>query len=71
MLQVLSKKCRRDIVAMIRNAGSGHIGGALSSIDIYLAVLNEMSENDRFVVSHGHTSAALYSALGNLGYFDK
>lgn len=70
MLQVLSKKCRRDIVAMIRNAGSGHIGGALSSIDIYLAVLNEMSENDRFVVSHGHTSAALYSALGNLGYFD-
>ena len=70
MLQILSKKCRRDIVEMIYNAGSGHIGGALSSIDIYIAVLNNMGEDDRLVVSHGHTSAALYSALGNMGYFD-
>ena len=70
MLQILPKKCRRDIVEMIQNAGSGHIGGALSSIDIYLAILNQMDENDRLVVSHGHTSAALYSALGNMGYFD-
>ncbi len=70
MLQILSKKCRRDIVEMIMNAGSGHIGGAMSSIDIYIAVLHTMTENDRLVVSHGHTSAALYSALGNFGYFD-
>lgn len=70
MLQTLAKKCRKDIVEMIMNAGSGHIGGALSSVDIYLAVLHAMGEGDRFVVSHGHTSAAVYAALGNLGYFD-
>ena len=55
---------------MIMGANSGHIGGAMSSIDIYIAVLNEMTEDDRLVVSHGHTSAALYAALGNFGYFD-
>ncbi len=70
MHEILAKKCRKDIVEMIQNAGSGHIGGAMSSVDIYIAVLQEMNENDRLVVSHGHTSAALYSALGNLGYFD-
>ena len=70
MLRTLSRKCRKDILEMIMGAGSGHIGGAMSSIDIYLAVLNEMNENDRLVVSHGHTSAALYAALGNFGYFD-
>lgn len=70
MLNLLAKKCRRDIVEMIMNAGSGHIGGALSSVDIYIAVLSTMTENDRLVVSHGHTSAALYSVLGNMGYFD-
>ena len=70
MLEILSRKCRKEILEMIMGAGSGHIGGAMSSIDIYLAVLNEMTDNDRLVVSHGHTSAALYAALGNFGYFD-
>ena len=70
MFHILSKKCRKDILEMIMGAGSGHIGGALSSIDIYLAVLSKMTDDDRLVVSHGHTSAALYAALGNFGYFD-
>lgn len=70
MLEILSRKCRKEILEMIMGAGSGHIGGAMSSIDIYLAVLNEMGDDDRLVVSHGHTSAALYAALGNFGYFD-
>ncbi len=70
MFHILSKKCRKDILEMIMGAGSGHIGGALSSIDIYLAVLSKMNDDDRLVVSHGHTSAALYAALGNFGYFD-
>ena len=69
-LAVLSKKCRYDIVRMITSAGSGHIGGALSSIDIYLLLLETMDSNDRIVVSHGHSAAAVYSALGNMGYFD-
>ena len=69
-LEIISKKCRYDIVRMISNANSGHIGGALSSIDIYILLLSRMRPEDRFVISHGHSSAALYAALGNFGYFD-
>lgn len=69
-LRALSKKCRYDIVRMIGNAGSGHIGGALSSIDIYVLLRHIMKDDDRLVVSHGHSSAALYATLGNMGYFD-
>lgn len=70
MLDIVAKKCRYDIVRMISGAGSGHIGGALSSIDIYISILDVMDENDRLVVSHGHSAAAVYAALGNMGYFD-
>ncbi len=69
-LKIISKKCRYDIVRMISNAGSGHVGGSLSSIDIYVLLMAMMGENDRFVVSHGHSAAAVYSALGNYGYCD-
>lgn len=69
-LRLISKKCRYDIVRMIDGAGSGHIGGSLSSIDIYVSLLSVMGEDDRLVVSHGHSSAALYAALGNTGRFD-
>ncbi len=69
-LEATAKKSRYDIVRMIANAGSGHIGGSLSSIDTYVLLLSTMDENDRLVVSHGHSSAALYAALGNTGYID-
>lgn len=69
-LEILSKKCRFDIVRMISNAGSGHIGGSLSSVDIYAFLRTFMESEDRLVISHGHTSAAIYSVLGNTGYFD-
>lgn len=69
-LEVLAKKCRYDIVRMISNAGSGHIGGSLSSVDIFVFLKNIMDKNDRLIISHGHSSAAIYSVLGNMGYFD-
>ena len=69
-LNTLSKKCRYDIVRMIGNAGSGHIGGACSSVDIYVLLRYIMNDTDRLVVSHGHSSAAIYATLGNMGYFD-
>ena len=63
------------------NAKSGHPGGSLSCADI-LTVLyfNQMNINpekpnaegrDRFVLSKGHCSPALYSVLARKGYFDK
>lgn len=76
---LLSKKIRKDILSMTINAGSGHIGGSLSSADIYLMLwlcanvdpskINNETR-DRIVVSHGHTSPGVYSVLGNMGFFD-
>ena len=69
-LKTLSKKCRYDIIRIIDGAGSGHIGGAMSSVDIYIMLQSIMEKQDRLVISHGHTSAAIYAVLGNMGYFD-
>ncbi|MEO0128178.1 MAG: transketolase [candidate division WOR-3 bacterium] len=78
-LKELSRLCRGDILKMTTIAGSGHPGGSMSSIDIYLTLLyfaNITPENydspqrDRVVVSHGHTSPGLYSALARLGFID-
>ena len=83
-LESLAKESRKNIIKMVYNAQSGHIGGALSSVDI-LTVLyhkcmkicpdwnksNDFDARDRFVLSKGHASAALYSVLAQLGYFPK
>ena len=80
-LKEISKKVRRDIIEEVYSANSGHPGGALSIADI-LTVLyfNQMNINpekpddenrDRFVLSKGHASAALYAVLAEKGYFSK
>ncbi len=78
-LKTFAKKCRGDILKMTTLANSGHPGGSMSSIDIY-TILYGLSnvypddpfkkDRDRIVISHGHTSPGVYSALGNYGFFD-
>jgi transketolase len=49
-------------------AGSGHIGGNLSSLDALLVVFHEaLRPGDRFVLSKGHSAGALYTALWSVG----
>lgn len=70
---------RLGIIEAVYNAKSGHPGGSLSVADIltylYFEEMNIDPENpkaegrDRFVLSKGHTSPALYSTLANRGYF--
>lgn len=78
-LEKLAKQCRGDILKMTTLAKSGHPGGSMSSIDIYLVVwsyanvspeLAKDPNRDRIVVSHGHTSPGVYSVLARLGFFD-
>ncbi|MGC8555114.1 MAG: transketolase [Candidatus Acidulodesulfobacterium sp.] len=78
-LKDFTKKCRGDILKMTTIASSGHPGGSMSSIDIYAVLYGFCSidpknpfkpERDRIIVSHGHTSPGVYSALGNYGFFD-
>ena len=83
-LEITSKKLRADSLKMIHSAQSGHPGGALSCIDILNVLYTkcmkhfpdwnknpEFKNRDRFVLSKGHGSAALYSVLANQGYFDE
>jgi len=49
-------------------AGVGHIGGNLSSIDAMLVVFHEfLRDDDRFILSKGHAAGALYVALWSVG----
>jgi len=77
-LKELGRLCREDILKMTYLAGSGHPGGSMSSVDIYLVLFsfanidpgNPFKEDrDRIVISHGHTSPGVYSALARVGFF--
>ena len=70
-LEAAARAARRDVLEMIAHAGSGHVGGSLSSLDIDLMLLAvlDRERGDRFVVSCGHTAAGLYAALGRTGAF--
>ena len=78
-LKDIARLIRADIIKEVYSAKSGHPGGALSIVDI-LTVLyfNQMNINskepknenrDRFVLSKGHASAALYATLAERGFF--
>ncbi len=72
-LQAFSKSCRHSIIAMLKNSQSGHPGGSLSTIDyftlLYPFILSQTGE--KIVVSNGHISPAVYSALAELKYIPK
>ncbi|MFH1282567.1 MAG: transketolase [bacterium] len=71
---------RKHIINMLTQAGSGHPGGSLSSVDILVGLyFNYMKHNpkeplwderDLFILSKGHGCPALYSVLAESGYFD-
>lgn len=80
-LENIAYEVRKGILEAVYEAQSGHPGGSLSCADI-LTVLyfNQMNIDpkrpndrgrDRFVLSKGHCSPALYSVLAQKGYFDK
>lgn len=80
-LEQIANQIRIDIIEEVYRGKSGHPGGSLSCADI-LTVLyfNEMNINpqepklknrDRFVLSKGHCSPALYGALGERGFFNR
>jgi transketolase len=79
-LKDIAKVVRRDVLTMTLEAGSGHIGGSLSAVDIMTVLYWDAmriaperprwEERDRFILSKAHASPALYSVLARRGYFD-
>lgn len=78
-LKITAALCRRDALDMVHTAGSGHLGGSFSVMDM-LTVLyfSKMSmdparaddpDRDRCVLSKGHCTPAMYSVLSRRGYF--
>lgn len=73
---VSSREIRRVILNQSRRAGVGHIGCALSVADIIAALYSntlripspEDPDRDRFVLSKGHASLALYAVLSLRGW---
>ena len=78
-LQKIAANVRLGILEEVYNAASGHPGGSLSIADIltylYFEKMNidpkdpKKDDRDRFVLSKGHTSPALYSVLAHRGFF--
>ncbi len=83
-LKSLCNENRKNILRMVYNAQSGHIGGALSATEIMTVLYHKCMKTvpkwnkdknfamrDRFVLSKGHASSILYCELAQLGYFPK
>jgi len=63
----LQGKLRTTILKMHFEANCGHIGCSLSCIDLLIAILKYINEDDSFILSKGHAASALYAILNNLG----
>lgn len=78
-LEETARKARQLIVQTIHHAKAGHLGGPLSAIDVltalYFRFLNvdprrpHWEDRDRFILSKGHSSIALYTTLALRGFF--
>lgn len=77
--RAVAQRIRERILTTISAAKVGHPGGSLSAVEIltalYFWVLRidpakpDWPERDRFILSKGHASSALYSTLAERGFF--
>jgi transketolase len=80
-LQKIANYARYVIIKTLINSGLGHPGGSLSCIDVmtalYFDIMNIDSLNpsddkrDRFILSKGHSSLALYTILFMKGFISQ
>lgn len=78
-LENKAAEMREGVIKLTNIAGSGHIGGALSMIDIlvvlYFHVLRfdpsnpRWKDRDRFILSKGHGCIGVCPILADVGYF--
>jgi transketolase len=77
----INNDIRKSIIHMVHYSKSSHVGTCLSIVDIltvlYFKIMNIDPHNptkldrDRFILSKGHGSAALYATLAERGFFPK
>ncbi|HPY12187.1 MAG TPA: 1-deoxy-D-xylulose-5-phosphate synthase N-terminal domain-containing protein, partial [Sphaerochaeta sp.] len=74
-----AKEIRKQTLFTIGNLGVGHIGGALSVVDVLALLYGKVmkidpanplwEERDMLVLSKGHAGPALYATLALKGFF--
>ena len=65
------KIARKRLIQMHYDSGVGHIGGNLSCLEAILLCFHEfIQEDDKFILSKGHSSGALYIALWSIGIIE-
>jgi transketolase len=79
-LEKMAVQNRKSVLRLMKASRAGHIGGALSAIDIITALYFKIMrvdpknphwpQRDRFVLSAGHKCLALYATLAEKGFFD-
>ena len=80
-LQQTATIIRKQILDMVYHAGSGHLGGSFSAVeiltDLYFSQMNidpqrpDWELRDRFVLSKGHATPVYDAVLAERGYFPK
>jgi transketolase len=80
-LEKMAIQNRKNVLRLMRAGRMGHIGGALSAIDIMTALYFKIMrvdpknpdwpQRDRFVLSAGHKCLALYATLAEKGFFSR
>ena len=80
-LAKVAARLRGQVITMSHEAGTPHLGSALSCLDIvtaaYWGVLRidpaapDALDRDRFILSKGHAAAALYAALAARGFMSE
>ena len=80
-LKIKAQLCRKNVLRMVKAGGHGHVGGALSAIDVVTALYFEkmnvdpekpdQEDRDRFLLSAGHKCLCQYAVLAERGYFKK
>ena len=78
-LKLIANTIRKDIIDMLKSAGSGHSAGPLGMTDVFTAlyfeVLNHQPDNpdweerDIVVLSNGHITPVRYATMARAGYF--
>lgn len=76
-----SKHLRRLVLQGLQGAGKGHVGSALSFIEVVRVLYDDImkymvddpfwQERDRFILSKGHGCLGLYAVLADKGFFPK
>src|SRR3989304_2138237 len=80
-LRKIANDVRRDIIKMLVAAGSGHPGGSLGMVEVFVSLYFEImnhdpkdpfwEDRDRLILSNGHICPARYATMAHAGYFPK